>query len=95
MILVDDSVLEHLHGCHSPVGFGADHQIQIGLLRTRIAIGCGYGDLANDSLDNRDLLYPIAFTNFYNSIPLLNRQRFYPIESDTRFAADFGADQLA
>jgi hypothetical protein len=56
MILVDDSGLEHLHGCRLPVGFGADHQIQIGLLRTRIAIGCGYGDLANDSLDNRDLL---------------------------------------
>jgi hypothetical protein len=40
-----------------------------------------------------DLLHPIAFTNFYNSIRLLNRQRFYPIfESDTRLAADFGAD---
>jgi hypothetical protein len=43
MILVDDSGLEHLHGCHSPVGFGADHQIQIGLLRTRIE---GWGSVA-------------------------------------------------
>jgi hypothetical protein len=66
------------------------------LLRTRIAIGCGYGDLANDRLDNRDLLHPIAFTNFYNSIRLLNRQRFYSIfESDTLLAADFGADKRA
>jgi hypothetical protein len=80
--------------CHTPVSFRAHYEVQIGLLRTRIAISRGYGDFANDSLDNRDLLHPITFTNFYNSIHLLNRQRFYPLfESVSRLAVDFSSDQ--
>lgn len=38
MSLILDSGREKLHRRHTPVGFGADQQVQIGLLRTRIAI---------------------------------------------------------
>ena len=62
VFLVVDSGLEKLHGCHTPVGFGAHQQVQIILLRTSIAASRGHGDLAKDSLCNRD--------------PLLDRRRF-------------------
>jgi hypothetical protein len=86
----DDLLLRH--SCSiplaRPVSFRADQEVQIGLLRTYFH----YGEFEQNSLDERDLLHPIAVTNFSNSIPLVDRQRFYPIESDTRLAADFGAD---
>ena len=34
MLLIFDSSREKLHRRHTPVGFGADQQVQIGLLRT-------------------------------------------------------------
>jgi hypothetical protein len=74
VFLVVDSGLKKLHGCHSPVGFGADQQVQIVLLRTSIAVSRGDGDLAKDSLDNRDPLYSIAFPDCNEPIRLLNRQ---------------------
>src|SRR6202023_1489210 len=77
-ILVVDSGLKNLHSCHSPVGFGANQQVQIVLLRTNIAVSRGDGDLAKDSLDNRDPLCSIAFTDCNQSIRLLNRQGLYP-----------------
>jgi hypothetical protein len=74
VFLVVDSGPEKLHGCHSPVGFGADQQVQIVLLRTNIAVSRGPGDLAKDSLYNRDPLYSIAFPNCNEPIRLLDRQ---------------------
>jgi hypothetical protein len=72
------------HSCSipfaGPVSFRADQEVQIGLLRTYFH----YGEFEQNSLDERDLLHPIAVTNFYNSISLVDRQRFYPIESGTR-----------
>jgi hypothetical protein len=73
-LLVVDSGLKKLRGGHSPVGFSADQEVQIVLLRTNIAVCRGHGDLAKDSLDNRDLLCSIAFTDCNQSIRLLNRQ---------------------
>jgi hypothetical protein len=96
MFFVFDSIREKLHSCHTPVGFGSDQQFQKGLLCTSIAVSRGDGDLAKDSLDNRDPLYAIAFTNFYNSIRLLNCERFHPIfESNSRLATNFGSDKRA
>jgi hypothetical protein len=63
VLLVVDSGPQHLHGCRSPVGFGAGHQVQIALLRASIAISRSDGDLAKDSLYNRNPLYPVALTN--------------------------------
>ena len=74
MLLVFDSGLKKLHGGHSPVGFGADQEVQIVLLRTNIAVSRRHGDLAKDSLDNRDLLCAIAFTDSNDSVRLLDRQ---------------------
>jgi hypothetical protein len=74
VFLVVDSGLKKLHGCHSPVGFGANQQVQIVLLRTSIAVSRGHRDLANDSLYNRDPLYSIGFPDCNEPIRLLNRQ---------------------
>jgi hypothetical protein len=94
--LVFDSKREKLHVGHSPVGFGADHEVQIILLRANIAISRGHGDLAKDSLDHRDPFYAIALADCNDSVCLLDRQGLYPIlESDSRLAADLGDDKLA
>ena len=61
MFLVFDSACEKHRSCHTPVGFGADQQGQIILLRTSIAIGCGDDDFAKDSLD--DWSIPSASAN--------------------------------
>src|ERR1700730_11887534 len=96
VLLVVDSVLKKLHGGHAPVGFGADQEVQIDLLRTNIAICRGDGDLAKDSLDNRDPLCSIAFTDCNDSVRLLNRQGLDPIfKSNARSAVNFGADKRA
>ena len=96
VLLVVDSVLKKLHGGHAPVGFGADQEVQIVLLRTNIAVSRRHGDLAKDSLDNRDPLCSIAFPDCNQSIRLLDRQGLDPIfKSDSRLAADFGANKRA
>ena len=93
MFLILDSRLEKLHRRHTPVGFGADHKAQNVLLRTSIAVSRGDGELANDSLDNRDPLCSIAFTDCNESIRLLDRQGLDPIfKSNARPAVNFGAD---
>ena len=74
VLLVVDSGLKELRARNSPVGFGANQQVQIVLLRTSIAVSRGDGDLAKDSLDNRDPLYSIAFPDCNEPIRLLNRQ---------------------
>src|SRR3984893_16739004 len=48
VLLVVDSVLKKFHGGHAPVGFGADQEVQIDLLRTNIAFCRVQGDLAKD-----------------------------------------------
>src|SRR3984893_5433601 len=93
VLLVVDSGLKKLHGSHSPVGFGADQEVQIDLLRTNIAFCRVHGDLAKDSLDNRDPLCSIAFTDCNDSVRLLDRQGLDPIfKSNARSAVNFGAD---
>src|SRR6516162_1520578 len=88
VFLIFDSGLEKLHGCRSPVGFGAYQQVQKILLRTAVAIGCSDGDFAQNSLYDGDPLYPIAFTDCNASICLLDRQGLYAIfESDSGLAA--------
>jgi hypothetical protein len=74
VLLVVDSDLKKLRVGYSPVGFGADQEVQIVLLRTNIAVSRGHGDLAKDSLDNRHPLYSIAFPDCNEPIRLLNRQ---------------------
>ena len=74
VFLVVDSGLKELRARNSPVGFGADHKAQNVLLRTSIAVSRGDGDLAKDSLDNRNPLYSIAFPDCNEPIRLLNGQ---------------------
>jgi hypothetical protein len=44
VLIVVDSVLKKFHGSHAPVGFGADQEVQIDLLRTNIAFCRVHGD---------------------------------------------------
>ena len=46
VLLVVDSGLKKLQGGDAPVGFGADQEVQIVLLRTNIAVSRRHGDLA-------------------------------------------------
>ena len=84
MFLIFDGGREKLHGCHTPFGFGADQKAQNVLLRTNIAICRGHGDLAKDSLDNRDPLCSIALADCNDTIRLLDRQGLYPIFKSAR-----------
>jgi 23S rRNA (adenine(2030)-N(6))-methyltransferase RlmJ-like protein len=96
VFLVVDSGLENLHSCRASVCFGTDHKVQIISLRMSIAIGCSDGDFAQNSLDDRNLLDPIAFADGNRSIGFLDRQGLYAIfESDSGQAVDFGADKRA